>query len=297
MYDTVLLPTDGSEPAARAAAHGAALASLFDATVHVLGVVDLQSAAGPFNVGGVDDAFVDRLESEAEDAVDATSESMEGAVTVHTAVEKGRPAETIVKYGRDHSVDLIAMGTHGRTGLHRYVAGSVTERVLRLSTVPVLTTRVTERSTDAGEYDEILVPTDGSQTAAEAVDHAIAIAERTDARIHVVSVVDIGALAGASAEALPPDLFDTLETSAEDAVEKLSSRVREAGVDVLSTVEVGRPAKTVRSYTTDNEIDLVVMGTSGHSGLDRFLLGSTTEHVVRRSECPVIAIPPSDITG
>jgi nucleotide-binding universal stress UspA family protein len=153
------------------------------------------------------------------------------------------------------------MGTHGRTGIHRYVAGSVAERVVRLSPVPVLTARETETSEDPGEYDDILVPTDGSEYAAVAIEHGLAIAERFDARIHAVNIIDVGAITVGPDATPPTDLVERLTEQGNEAVEQIARRARDQGLDVTTEVREGAPAKGILGYVEENQIDLITMGT------------------------------------
>lgn len=136
MYETVLVPTDGSEHARRAADHACYLADLAGAEVHVVSVADVQAAVGLFDAGGVDRAFVERVEAKGEAAIDAIEGAVDTPLT--TAVLRGTPSEAILEYADEHAVDLIAMGTHGRRGLGRLLLGSTTERLVRRSPVPVL---------------------------------------------------------------------------------------------------------------------------------------------------------------
>jgi nucleotide-binding universal stress UspA family protein len=123
MYDAILVPTDGSRLADRAATHALDLAAAFDATVHAISVVP----------PGRDDADADA-------AVDAVADrASDRSIPVETAVLDGVPYRAILDYVQDEGVDLVVMGTHGRTGLDRYLLGSVTERVVRAAPVPVLT--------------------------------------------------------------------------------------------------------------------------------------------------------------
>lgn len=290
MYDTILVPTDGSGHSVRAAEHGYYLARLFDATVHVINVVDVQRAGGMFDAGGVDQAFVDRLKEEGKEAVETVEAVGDERDAVKTAVVTGDPAETILEYADDHGADMIAMGTHGRTGLDRYVAGSVTERVVRLATVPVLTVRATDRSRIAGDYDDVLVPTDGSETAAAAVDHGLAIAQPADARIHAVNIVDVGGLVASPDNTPPPEVLERLTSEAEAMTDRIATHARELELEAVTAVREGFPARDLLEYTEENDIDLVAMGTAGRTGLNRYLLGSTTERLIRHAEMPVVAI-------
>jgi nucleotide-binding universal stress UspA family protein len=147
-YTDVLVPTDGSEGAEAAAPHGAAVAARYEATLHALCVVDVQAAGGPFDAGGLDAAFVERLEGEAREAVDRVLERVAAAepdVATASAVERSDPfvgaAPGIEEYVTENGVDLVVMGSHGRSGLGRRLLGSVTSTLLRTANVPVIVVR------------------------------------------------------------------------------------------------------------------------------------------------------------
>ncbi|WP_265110531.1 universal stress protein [Halosolutus halophilus] len=144
-YSRLLVPTDGSENAEVATRHGVTVARHFDSTVHVLNVVDLQAAGGAFDVGGLEKEFVERLEANGQDAVDAVAAEIDDTapdLDVETAVARTTSfdgaAAGIREYVADHDIDLIVMGSHGRSNLGRQLLGSVTSNVLRTVDVPVL---------------------------------------------------------------------------------------------------------------------------------------------------------------
>lgn len=140
MYDTVLVPTDGSEPATRAVDQAIELAERFDATLHALFVINVDEST-PLDLST--EPVVEGLRNEGEtitaDAVDRAPEDLE---TV-TAVEQGAPDDVILEYAEQEGVDAIVMGTHGRRGLDRFLLGSVTESVMRNADCSVLVTRST----------------------------------------------------------------------------------------------------------------------------------------------------------
>ncbi|QLG50500.1 universal stress protein [Natrinema halophilum] len=136
MYQDVLIPTDGSDGTRRSINHGVTIADRFDATIHALSVVP----EGPLGTLQTDEAIpaahraVERIEAEG---------TREG-IDVVTAIEQGVPHEQILEYADDNGIDMIVMGTQGRTGLDRVLVGSVTERVVRMAHVPVVTVRLTD---------------------------------------------------------------------------------------------------------------------------------------------------------
>jgi nucleotide-binding universal stress UspA family protein len=289
MYDTILVPTDGSDGARRAVEH-AALVAAVDATLHVVTVVDIDAAAGPFSAGGIDDDYVERLRTAGRETAAETAALVEADVAVESDVLTGNPADAILDYLDDHDVDMVCMGTHGRRGLQRYLTGSVAERVLRHAPVPVLTVRATEASEVGEGYDEILVPTDGSDRAEAAVAHALALGERFDSRIHAVSVVNVGDIPTGSEMGLGESLLSELKSQAEDAADAVADEAEAAGLSAVTAVSVGQPKGALLSYVEDHDIDMVCMGTHGRTGLDRVLVGSTAEALVRRSAVPVLTV-------
>ncbi|WP_132061171.1 universal stress protein [Halorussus amylolyticus] len=144
-YSRVLITTDGSENADVAIPHGSEIARRYGSTVHVLNVVDLQAAGGAFNAGGLETEFVERLEARGEDAVDSVARKIGDSapnLTVETAVERTTSFEGaaagVREYVAKNDIDLVVMGSHGRSNLKRQFLGSVASTVLRTVDVPVL---------------------------------------------------------------------------------------------------------------------------------------------------------------
>ena len=141
MFETILLPTDGSERAERAAPYAVELAERFDATLHPMYVVDTD-ALGPEQVdriGAGQFAEMTELHERAAAAVDGIREYVESAdVTVDPVIEAGIPRTVITRFAAENDVDLIVMASQGRGGVRRALFGSITEDVARETTVPVM---------------------------------------------------------------------------------------------------------------------------------------------------------------
>lgn len=135
MYDTILLPTDGSEGSRAAIETAAEYAAAFGAVVHALYVIDERFVEEEY------DMVVERSESRAEAALDEVSAiGEEYGISVEKHLRRGTPHEEILDAIDDYGADVVIMGTHGRTGLDRFVhLGSVTERVVRFADISVLT--------------------------------------------------------------------------------------------------------------------------------------------------------------
>ncbi|QKG93971.1 universal stress protein [Halorubrum sp. SS5] len=146
-------------------------------------------------------------------------------------------------------------------------------------------------------YERILVPTDGSDVAEAAVDHALDLAEKYDAEVHALYVVDIDSvnfsLGTEQVDRLKQGRFDEmgeLKERADEATGAVADRADERGVDVVEHVSGGRPHKVIGDYAEDHGIDLIVMGSHGRAGVRRALLGSVTERTLRSTHVPVLVV-------
>ncbi|MFB6170876.1 MAG: universal stress protein [Haloarculaceae archaeon] len=143
-------------------------------------------------------------------------------------------------------------------------------------------------------YDTILVPTDGSRIADGAIDRALDLADRFDATIHALYVVDTERASGAGfGEDLGVDaehVIEQLREEGETAVGEVADDAAARGVDCRTVIREGTPHEVIREYAAENGVDCIVMGTHGRTGIDRFLLGSTTERVLRHADVPVLTV-------
>ncbi|MFC4408286.1 universal stress protein [Haloarchaeobius iranensis] len=285
MYDNILFPFDGSDGAAAALHHTSELAHWADATIQVLYVADTTRDS----ITVVDGETVDALVQQGEEVVEEAAKTLDTLGAAYdTDIVQGNPAPTIVDYAERYDQDLVVMPTHGREGVSRYLAGSVSEKVVRLSPVPVLTVRMQPDETFAFPYENILVPTDGSAAATAAADQLVEFAAQLDATLHVLSVVDDAAL-GLDVRSVTSGKDS--EAAATDAVETVVSTAEERGVkNTVTHIEHGTPVEGILDCIESNEIHAVGMGTTGRRGTDRILLGSVAENTVRSAPVPVMTL-------
>lgn len=142
MYQDILVPTEGDDSVGVVAEHAGSLAQRYDATVHVLSVMDTRNRFEGPSMGVGEEAWADAERERAEEAIAAAEVALPADVAVDRAIESGVPHATILEYAETAEVDVVVMGTHGRTGLDHYLIGSIAERVVRQSPVPVLTVRI-----------------------------------------------------------------------------------------------------------------------------------------------------------
>lgn len=172
MYDRILVPTDGSTGTAHVALHAIELAEIHGATLHTLHVIDA-AVTGHLTDAGVATESLDSRARQAVETVERMADSH--GVDCHTAIREGTPAETILDYAHDEGIGLIVAGTHGRSGVKRHLVGSVTERLVRHASCPVLTVRLPD-----------------TDVTVEAEDHARRLIEETlDEEGHDATDIDI----------------------------------------------------------------------------------------------------------
>ena len=282
MFDRILIGVDGSDCARRAATFGFELADACDASVDVL----LAAGGGSRFGGGTED------ETETgQDVLDETAAlATDMDVVVDTHLVEGRPATVLTEFATDSGADLVVLGRRGRSGLGKRLLGSVTERVLRRSDVPVLAVADAEATGDAeATYEDVLVTTDGSDAAEWAGPYAAEVARRCDARLHLLNAVDVQGEAGVfDAGGVSSRFVERLEQQGEEALDRLADTVDD--VDHRTAVVRDAPHEAVRTYVEDNDVDLVVMASRGQSGLAGQRLGSVTGRILRTVEVPVLVV-------
>ena len=280
----ILFPTDFSDGAARAFPQAAHLADWHDAElhiVHVAGPQDEADTALPVS----QDTLQEWL------GQPSGSFSLDTLSIVQHQVESDAPPERLVAYTEDQDIDLVVMGTHGRRGIRRMILGSVTEEVLRKASCPVLTVRSDAEEAPKQAIRRILVPVDFSEASEIAVQHAKEIAQTYGAEIDLLHVVE--EVVYPSAYGVEPPYVPSQDVVAR--VEKaLGSMAREdIGYEhVQVSARIGYAPLTILDYVESNDIDLIVLATHGRTGLDRMLLGSVAERVIRRAPTPVFIVKP-----
>lgn len=288
-YEDILVPTDGSPCAHAGAKHGVRIARSVDATVHAVHVVN-ESSRLPLvessqSSGESED---DRTAGEQILAEVATYGGDAGADVVTELVD-GTPAAALQDYLTDNDIDFVAMGTRGRSNIERHLLGSVTQRLVRTSPVPVLTVGTDGRrdvSTDR-TYTDLLLPTRGGDGSELAIDHAISLAARFGATLHVLYVVDIRSQAAEHDTYELDSLTEELRAAVTDEIVETATN---AGVETEAVIQQGTPHSAIQRYADGHGIDLIVMGTHGRGRVKRFLLGSITERTIRTANVPVVTV-------
>lgn len=139
-------------------------------------------------------------------------------------------------------------------------------------------------------YKKILIATDGSEYTKNSIDYGIDLAKNTQAKLHVIYVIDTAAFASIPMDAAWESMYELLKQEGEEATRYVAEKAEAEGVEIEKLTVEGHPAEEIIKYAEKNSMNLIVMGTLGKSGLDRFLLGSVAEKVVRASKIPVLVV-------
>ena len=310
MFDRILVPLDGSEHAERICGWVMGFAKSLGAEIELLAVInpaqrmipreaDREPGGGavePEAAPGVADRAMQQALRYLEHRALAFDEV---GVKTATNVTVGSPAEEIVKRAASPEIDMIAMATRRESALARGILGSVTDRVLHNTPVPLLTIRPADAQNTlakAGRPGIIVVPLDGSGLSEAAVPVSLFLAKATGAEVLFL-------------QALPPPYVAAGELGVqfytsdygiseerEEVFRYLSAFVERAskeGVEATARAAVGGAAECIVEAVENQPGGLVVMGTHGASGFKRWVVGSVTDKVIRSSGHPVLVIPPA----
>lgn len=282
MFSKILIPLDGSSLALRILNPLEHLLRATPTEVTLLRVVAPRSE--------VDHDQLPAAELDLKAQLKEVQEAIGPGTKVHMVVVRGDPAEQVVRYAKDTGQDLVAMSTHGRTGVDRVVRGSVAERVLRSCEVPVLLcSPLAFAAHHEARFATILVPLDGSERAERVLPVVERVATAHDSQVKllrveplVVSEVPSPILAGSLWDPRP------LEQSLEPVVE----RFERAGLKADACAAYGVVAAEI--LRAAEGADLLAMTTHGRSGLSRWWFGSVAETVLRQARCPLLVVRTPD---
>ena len=231
---------------------------------------------------------IERMQEDAQRSLSAAAKEATrlGAQRLTSRLLTGLPWDQIVAAVRsDATVDLVVMGTQGRTALSRVLLGSIAEKVVRHAPCSVLTVR---EQADVTPFDHVLCPIDFSESSRHATELAAKLAEPGGAGITLLHVLELPV--AYSGDPHVPGFIEGLDKKAAHLLEQWANDVRaKVSVPVTTRSTIGSPGgQALAALADDPTFDLVVMGSHGRTGIRRVLLGSVAEKVVRHAACPVL---------
>jgi len=296
---TILCTTDFSDYSNQTVSYGVAIAKEFDARLLVCHIIDLQFAA----IYGTVHFLPPDLQTQSIETAQERITDLMASQTVpwEAVVSTGPPADEISRVVADREIDLAISATHGRTGLKRFILGSVTERLMRSLKCPLLVVRETppDLMSDPAQglrFNKVLVGCDFSPAANTALEYGVSLAQEFEAELHLIHVLEPQVYSDFLATTL-----DGVQGATGDIKEKLDQRLTDLITPeamnwcrIKTAVIEGRPFEAITNYAGKNDIDLVVLGVRGHGVVETLFLGSTTDRVVRKAQCPVLSVSPAD---
>ena len=286
-FKRILCVVDFSSASLRAFDLAIRMASMQGSRIHVLHVIP-RIVASLMDIPITTSRWTTADEEKAKRELPKLQErARKHGISATTEIRIGDIDLAILKVLKETRSDLLAMGTHGRRGFERWALGSVTERMLRRSPVPILLTAANARAAPLTAIRRILVASDFSQGTGDAIGYAAGIADQTGASLVMLHVIqDRSAAVDWSSF---PDQTAAIRKRLEELIPRSSrSNVVEARVDS------GEPYRVILNTIRKLKPSLVVLNTHGHGFLNRILIGSTAERVVRGGAglSPMLLIPP-----
>ncbi|HMF49550.1 MAG TPA: universal stress protein [Candidatus Saccharimonadales bacterium] len=298
MYSKILVPLDGSKAAEKVLPYARHLAGKFNTAVELLAVIDIAEMASHMaaeKTRHLDTLIEDGVRS-SEAYLRKVANSFSGA-GIKCTVEKGRAEDVIIERGTADPGTLITMATHGRSGLNRFLLGSIAEKVLRGTANPLLIVRATEEAKAEGDagFKTVIVPLDGSELAESVLPTVAELAKTLGLEVALFRAYHIPYNAYAGDEGLYAvdydDLIAGVRDEANEYLEKKVADMKKLGVEKVSGLsKEGFAGDEIIGLGRKTPAGLIAMSSHGRSGVQRLVLGSVTETVVRHTSDPVLVV-------
>jgi len=292
----ILCATDFSDCSAAAVRYGVALATELNAVLYVCHIIDV-----PF-AGMYGEANPDPVQLERRSTAFASEQMKEligdASLKWEPIVAIGHTADEIARIAGEKGAELVVSGTHGRSGLRRFLLGSVTERLMRVVQCPLLVVRGAAVDGEAWKegfrLKRILVGCDFSPFSGLAVQHAVSLAQEFEAELHLVHVLEWSAykdMVRTGSEVLEDIRHDVAAQMREKLEQLVPDEAKNWCRPVINLV-AGRPHEELSKYALVNDIDLISVGVRGRGLVETLFVGSNTDRLIRQSPCPVLSVRP-----
>lgn len=288
--------------------YGKAMAQEFNAELTICHIVqDMVMLSSHAQAGfSTEEVTAQRIE-DAKEAIHHLAELED--INAESLVSLGHPADEITRLAKQKDIDLVITATHGGSGIKRFLIGSVTDRLVKTLECPLLVLQnQTQKNKGNLSLDRIMVGCDFSKGSELAFDYALSLAQEFEAELHLVHVFKPRLqtpLAPLGKIEFREDHFPCFPEDVEQdnseyhryllnqMEQRLGSMIPEESrhwCTPVVRIRQGEPYRELLDYTRDHKIDMIVLGIHGHSLLEQFLVGSTTDRVISRANCPVMAV-------
>lgn len=299
MYSKVLVPLDGSKTAENVLPLARCFARSLQIPVELLAVVDLAEIGRHLaaDQASMIRTLVDDTTRRFGDYLERVAKNFPVG-QVQCLVRHGNAAEAIIEAAAADKQTLIAMATHGRSGLDRWLLGSVAEKVLRAAANPTLAVRAKEENPtwEMATLKRIIVPLDGSELSERILPYVEGLAKNLDLEVNLIGIYGGPLVAGGAGDGLysSGQINSLITTIRAETVTYLAMKAEEMKQKdfkkVSFSAKEGLAADEIIAMAREIPNTLIAMCTHGRSGVQRWMLGSVTETVVRHSDVPVLVV-------
>lgn len=278
-FNKMLVPLDGSPFAEQSLSVAESICLAYGAHLTLMSVDPSKKHHWPFSAIAPNDQIKGGEAERKQYLEQIASRLKKAGLETGIAVSKGDVATQIIDYAHDSRVDLIVMGTHGRSGLERFMIGSVANKMIQISDTPILLLRpTTEWRSRWSQFKRLLVTVDGSHESERILPFARALAAQFGSEVILLSVPE-----GQASVSYRAQLQDYLQ--------KLADAFADDGIKVQAIVTGSSPARTIVRTSEEERADLIMLATHGLGGVERLMIGSVADRVVRQAQCPVFLAP------
>jgi nucleotide-binding universal stress UspA family protein len=285
-YRRVLVPLDGSRLAERALPYAKAIALNTGSELTLFTVMPTSS---------------EKLDRPMKAYMDINAKALKSQrVKANAAIAYGSAADEIIKFADKSKVDLIIISTHGRSGIRRWMLGSIALKLLYGTCVPVLLVKSRAHKISKVEFKKILVPLDGSSFSEASIPHVEQLTKGISGEVILLRVSEPPVLPADRSPAIKPSweeyrdiLMVEIQREALEYLQKVKTELEKSGAKVTAQAIMGKATESISQVAQKENVDLIAMTTHGRTGISRWVYGSVATRIVEESLQPILLIRPA----
>ena len=282
MWKKILVPLDGSDLAELALPYAQELADAFNSELTLLYVGE----ASEKEYLHMYELYLEKMAVQTKKLVKRVS----------PVVISGKPVEGIVKYTEKNDIRLIVMASHGSSGIVPWAKGGIASKVIEAVGVPLLLIKGTKKRQTKEKHliNRILLPLDGSEAGEAAITRVKELKSRLEAEVILLEVVTEGrhirTFGGLDHILYPEQEIETFKKEAKAYLDKVYKRLRRSKGELKVEIRTGEVDKEILNYAKKKKVSLIAIASHGHSGMTKWVFGSTAQKIIEDSPVPVLVV-------
>ena len=289
MFNRILVPLDGSKLAELALPYAEKLAGAFNSEVDIVGVCEQEES----QYCHMQKAYIEKVAEVVRNYIKKAG----SVVEVKSLILDGEPAAEIIRYAEKEDISLIAMATHGRSGIKLWAMGSVANKVLQRISMPILLIRAKAPALKAGEdelFSKILVPLDGSTISEAVLPYIMELTKKLNSEVTLFQIIAPGkhvhTIGGLDYVRFAEQDVESMRANAQKYLKEVSRRFKDTKATVKYELKLGDTAAEIIKFADKTNASLVAMSTRGHSAIERWTLGSVTHKILDSSNKHILLV-------